>query len=92
MGSPVIASVHGLASATIDPVDDDLYFDGDPATDSSRRHLERVLKGGPPRRRWPWIVAILGGAAFAAWRMTKPGERAKPADVPADRSHDTKPS
>ena len=48
---------------------DDLYFDGDPATDSRRRHLERVLKDEPPRRRWPWVVAVVaGGGAWALWR------------------------
>jgi len=51
---------------------DDLYFDGDPAEDSSRRHLERVIKGRPPRRRLPWVMAILAGGAWAAWRMTRP--------------------
>jgi hypothetical protein len=51
---------------------DDLYFDGDPAEDSNRRRLERVIKGGPPRRRWPWVMAILAGGAWTAWRMTHP--------------------
>jgi hypothetical protein len=51
-------------------VDDDLYFDGDPATDSRRRHLERVLKDEQPRRRWPWVVAVVaGGGAWALWRV-----------------------
>jgi hypothetical protein len=50
-------------------VSDDLYFDGDPATDSRRRHLERVLKDEAPRRRWPWVVALVaGGGAWALWR------------------------
>jgi hypothetical protein len=41
----------------------DIYFDGDPATDSARRHLERVLKEEPPRRRrWPWILTAIAGA------------------------------
>jgi len=44
---------------------DDLHFDGDPATDSARRHLERVLKEPESRRRWPWVVATV--AAAAAW-------------------------
>jgi hypothetical protein len=51
---------------------DDLYFDGDPAEDSSRRHLERVIKGGPPRRRWPWVMALVAGGAWTAWRLTHP--------------------
>ena len=46
---------------------DDVYFDGDPAHDSRRRHLERVIKG-EQRRRWPWIVAIAAGGAWALWR------------------------
>ena len=52
----------------------DYYFDGDPALDSTRRHLERVLSE-PQRRRWPWFVAVLtGGAAFTFWRTrSRPG-------------------
>ena len=46
-----------------------VYFDGDPAVDSSRRHMERVLKG-EPRSKWPWLVAAVGGGGlFALWRM-----------------------
>ena len=44
---------------------DDLYFDGDPATDSARRHLERVLKEPERRRRWPWVLGSV--AAVTAW-------------------------
>jgi hypothetical protein len=43
---------------------DDLYFEGDPASDSARRHMERVLKE-PERRRWPWVVGA--AAAATAW-------------------------
>lgn len=51
---------------------DDLYFEGDPAQDSRRRHLERVLKGDEPRRKWPWILALAaGGSAWALWRATR---------------------
>ena len=47
----------------------EVYFDGDPATDSARRHMERVLKG-EPKRRWPWLAAALGGGAvWMLWRM-----------------------
>jgi hypothetical protein len=62
---------------------DDLYFDGDPAEDSRRRHLERVIKGGRPRRRWPWIVAALAGGAWTVWRMTQPRGENSP-EEPAD--------
>ena len=71
---------------------DEVYFDGDPEHDSARRHLERVLKGAPPRRRWPWVLAILGGGARAAWRMMqspKPSVR-EPAGLP--RHSDRHPS
>jgi hypothetical protein len=48
---------------------DEIHFEGDPATESARRHLERVLKS-PARRRWPWVAAFFaGGAAFAIWRQ-----------------------
>jgi hypothetical protein len=74
---------------------DDLYFDGDPALDSSRRHLERVIKGGPPRRRWPWVMAILAGGAWTAWRMTHPrnadGADHRPAEGTAAASGNTPP-
>jgi hypothetical protein len=62
---------------------DDLYFDGDPAEDSRRRHLERVIKGGRPRRRWPWIAAAVAGGAWTIWRMTHP-----PAAPPAGTEPD----
>jgi len=53
-------------------------FDGDPAIDSTRRHLERVLNE-PQSRRWPWFIAMLtGGAALAFWRTRS---------RPEDRSH-----
>ena len=49
----------------------DLYFDGDPAVDSSRRHMERVLKG-ESRSRWPWLAAAIGGGGlWALWRMAE---------------------
>ena len=48
----------------------DLHFDGDPATDSARRHMERVLKG-EPTRKWPWIVAALGGGGV--WMLFRMG-------------------
>jgi hypothetical protein len=60
----------------------DYYFDGDPAVDSTRRHLERVLEGRQSRR-WPWVVAALaGGAAFAFWRIRS--RQAKPPQTAAD--------
>jgi hypothetical protein len=40
-----------------------VYLNGDPETESTRRHMERVLRG-EPRRRWPWLIGLLAGAAF----------------------------
>jgi len=50
--------------------DNYLHFEGDPQTDSARRHLERVLsQPQTPRRRWPWIVGLLaGGGTWTIWR------------------------
>ena len=48
---------------------DRIYFSGDPAQDSARRHLERVL-AQPQQRRWPFLAALFaGGTAFTLWRM-----------------------
>jgi hypothetical protein len=50
---------------------DDVYFDGDPATDSTRRRLERVLKPEPPRR-WPWLAALAAGStALMFWQIRR---------------------
>ena len=47
----------------------DVYLEGDPATDSARRHMERVLKEQPKARRWPWVLAALGTAGvWFVWR------------------------
>jgi hypothetical protein len=61
--------------------DESVYFDGDPAIDSSRRHLERVLKG-EPAPKWPWLLAaVAGGGLFALWRAAgEAGKGEKPRD------------
>lgn len=62
-------------------VNDSVYFDGDPATDSARRHMERVLKG-EPNRRWPWVLAALGSGAV--WTLYRLGQTAaKKRETPA---------
>ena len=56
--------------------DDSVYFEGDPATDSARRHMERVLKGQEPARRWPWVLAALGsGGVWLLWRRSRAAAR-----------------
>jgi len=55
---------------------DHIYFSGDPAHDSARRHLERVLSE-PQRKRWPLLAALFaGGTAFTLWRVRQ-NRRAK---------------
>ena len=57
----------------------DVYFEGDPAVDSSRRHMERVLKGEPTGRKWPLILtALAGGGLWALWRVAAEGARSRP--------------
>lgn len=64
---------------------DDLYFDGDPATDSARRHLERVLKQPERRRRWPWVLAAAtAAAAWYLWPRGRADRTAKEAGDSAD--------
>jgi hypothetical protein len=50
---------------------DELHFDGDPETDSTRRRLERVMKG-EPRSKWKWVAAFAaGGTALLFWQMRR---------------------
>ena len=59
-------------------MNDGLYFDGDPATDSARRHMERVLKTPDTPRRWPWVVAALGsGSVWLLWRWGRAQARTR---------------
>ena len=53
---------------------DGIHFDGDPATDSARRHMERVLKSPETTRRWPLVVAALGGGGL--WLLFRWGRAA----------------
>lgn len=76
--------------------DNDYYFDGDPSTDSARRQLERLLKETKPRRKWPWIAAVVtGAAAWYFWPRDKGGDAATSASptpaapqIPTNTSRD----
>ena len=64
-------------------MDDMVHFDGDPATDSARRRLERVLKSEEPPPRWPWILAAFGGGGvWLLWRLGR--VTARTAETPED--------
>ena len=57
---------------------DDTVLDGDPKTESTRRHMERVLKSQEPARRWPWALAALGaGGVWMLWRLGRASVREK---------------
>lgn len=59
--------------------EDEVYLEGDPQVDSTRRHMERVLKGSPGPRRWPWFAAALGGGGlWALWRLGQDAARTRP--------------
>ena len=63
-------------------MNDSVYFDGDPATDSARRHMERVLKG-ETKRRWPWVLAALGsGAVWTLYRLGQTAAKHREAPAP----------
>jgi hypothetical protein len=59
-------------------MNDNVYFDGDPGTDSTRRHMERVLKTPQTARRWPWMLAALGsGGVWLLWQLGRSTARDK---------------
>jgi hypothetical protein len=63
-------------------MNDNVYFDGDPGTDSTRRHMERVLKSPEPARRWPWVLAALGsGGVWLLWHLGRGAVREKESDA-----------
>ena len=70
--------------------DESVYFDGDPATDSARRRLERLLKSPEPPPRWPWLLAALGsGGVWMLWRWSRAAAHAKGASS-ADKGNGSK--
>jgi hypothetical protein len=74
-------------------MDEYVHFDGDPEVDSRRRHLERVIKGYPPRRRWPWLLAaVAGGGLWAAWRTVLRSQAASSEAKEADATESADPA
>ena len=69
----------------------ELHFEGDPAIDSKRRHMERVLKGEQPqRRKWPLVLMALGGGGlWALWRTAAQGAQASDAAKRSERGRAT---
>jgi hypothetical protein len=66
--------------------EDFVHFAGDPATDSPRRHLERVLKEADApagrRARWPLFIGLLaGGGSWTLWRLLRQRRREREAAV-----------
>jgi len=61
-------------------MNDNLHFDGDPSTDSARRHMERVLKSPERAPRWPWVLAALGGGGV--WMLFRWGRAASRVEAP----------
>jgi hypothetical protein len=63
--------------------DDTVHFDGDPATDSARRHMERVLKSPERSPRWPLVLAALGsGGVWMLWRWGRAAARSTSPERP----------
>ena len=59
-----------------------VHFEGDPATDSARRRMERVLKASEPASRWAWWLAALGGGGvWLLWHLGRVAARTS--DAPA---------
>lgn len=69
-------------------MNDSVYFEGDPATDSARRRMERLLKSQEPPPRWPWIVAALGSGGL--WMMFRWGRAVADAKRAASAATDSK--
>jgi hypothetical protein len=66
-------------------MDDIVHFEGDPATDSARRRMERVLKAQEPASRWAWIAAALGGSGvWLLWHWGRAAARR--GDAPANEA------
>jgi hypothetical protein len=65
-----VHDLHVPVRMPSDAQSSDVHFAGDPATDSVRRHLERVLAGGPRPKTWLMTLAA-GGAVWGVWRLVR---------------------
>lgn len=62
-------------------MNDSVYFEGDPETDSARRRMERLLKEKEPPPRWPWLMAALGsGGVWMLWRWGRTAQARRASD------------
>jgi hypothetical protein len=50
-------------------VSNELFFEGDPESDSTRRHMERVLNA--PRASKARKAAVAGAAVWGIWRLVR---------------------
>lgn len=76
---------RGCATIEVEDEVDDLHFDGDPSTDSTRRQLERVLKDETPKR-WPWLAAVAAGStALMFWQIRRRRKNGASTNEPAPR-------
>lgn len=63
---------------------DSVFMQGDPATDSTRRHMERVLNS-PNRRTWA-VALTAGGTAWGLWRLLRAFRSRKATHAPGTSS------
>ncbi len=52
-------------------VTDHVILEGDPDKDSTRRHLERVLKNTTSQQRTIGVALAAGGTAWGLWRLVR---------------------
>jgi hypothetical protein len=67
-----ITCASGAAKIGMEGVVEELHFDGDPAVDSTRRRLERIMFKEESRPNWKWLGALAaGGTAVLFWQLRR---------------------